>query len=591
MIRRVATALRPEIGSLLLAFLCMAILAACTAAMAYLVGPALQSLLGRAGPQEGLLSSLVPASLLRGSSLMLPAVLVALGLCKGAAYLGQFFAMARAGQRTASRLRLSAARALVSSGPGFLLEQRTGELLARLTGDVVAVEMAVTYALGAYVRDVLTAAVLVALCLWLDWRLSLIAFAGLPLAVVPLTRLMRGLRQRVRQAQLGQGQLGAHLAEGMQGLPAIQVDRLESREVERFVRVSQRTLRHLAESARLRSLGSPLMELLAVAGLCAMLYLAAGLVAAGTLSPERLTSFLAAALLLAQPVKSVGKVSQFTLAGLTALQRLIDLQEAAGHSTPVPKVSTRTAEPLETAIEFRDVSFRYRPDQPEALQRLSLTLRRGERLALVGESGAGKSTAVSLLLGLRQPTAGSLLYDGEDLTDLDQASLRRQVAWMGQEPLCFDGTFAENIALGVEHPDPDRLQLAARRAQALDFIARAGGFEAPVGERGRLLSGGERQRLCIARALYLAAPVLLLDEPTSHLDAANELALEAALLELLTDRTALIIAHRLSTIRHCDRVAVLRAGMLVQLGEPEVLLHGEGPFSELMGRQRWAIAS
>jgi ABC-type multidrug transport system fused ATPase/permease subunit len=225
------------------------------------------------------------------------------------------------------------------------------------------------------------------------------------------------------------------------------------------------------------------------------------------------------------------------------------------------------------------------------LTHLNLTLRRGERLALVGESGAGKSTAVSLLLGLRQPTSGSLLYDGKDVVDLDPDSIRRQVAWMGQEPLCFDGTIAENIALGDEHPDPDRLRAAALRAQALVFIERAGGFDAQVGERGRKLSGGERQRLCIARALYLGAHVLVLDEPTSQVDAENEQALESALVELLADRTALIIAHRLSTIRRCDRVVVLSGGRIVQEGPPESLLATEGPFSELMGRQHWAIAS
>jgi ABC-type multidrug transport system fused ATPase/permease subunit len=209
----------------------------------------------------------------------------------------------------------------------------------------------------------------------------------------------------------------------------------------------------------------------------------------------------------------------------------------------------------------------------------------------VGESGAGKSTTVALLLGLRRPTSGKVLYDGQDIEELDPDSLHRQVAWMGQEPLCFDGTSAENIALADEHPDPERLRSAARRAQALEFIERAGGLDAQIGERGRRLSGGERQRLCIARALYLGADVLVLDEPTSQLDAENEAALESALVELLADRTALIIAHRLSTIRRCDRVLVLSGGRIIEEGPPDRLLDSRGPFAELMGRQRWAIAS
>jgi ATP-binding cassette, subfamily B, bacterial MsbA len=589
MMRLVARALRPELKSLSFAFLCMLVLSACTAATAYLVGPALQAMLGGSG-EPGMLDGLM-ASWLPRTACALPLLLVVLGVSKGAAYLGQFFAMARAGQRTASHLRVATVGALVHSGPGYLLEQRTGELLSRLTLDVAAVEMAVTYALAAYVRDVLTAVFLVALCLLLDWRLSLIAFAGLPLTLLPLMHLMRGLRIRVRGARRGQGLLGHHLAEGLQGLPAIQVDRLEARERERFSQVSQTTLRHLIAGARLRSLGSPLMELLSVAGLCAMLTVASGLVARGTLSPERLTSFLAAALLLAQPVKSVGKVSQFALFGATALQRLTELQESARRSAPERRTSLLAVGPLTSGIEFRDVSFRYHPDQPDVLAGLNLVVRRGERLALVGESGAGKSTTVSLLLGLRHPTTGKLFYDGQDVATLDPDSLRRQVAWMGQEPLCFEGTPAENIALGDEHPDPERLLTAARRAQALEFIERAGGFDGKVGERGRNLSGGERQRLCIARALYLGAHVLVLDEPTSQLDAENEQALETALVELLAERTALIIAHRLSTIRRCDRVVVLSGGRVVEEGPPERLLESQGPFAELMGRQQWAVAS
>jgi ATP-binding cassette, subfamily B, bacterial MsbA len=318
MMRQVARALRPELSDLTFGFLCMLLLSASIAATAYLVGPALQAMLGGSPRAPGLLEGLLGSWLPRGTAYSLPALLVVLGLCKGGAYLGQFFAMARAGQRTASRLRLSTASALVHSGSDYLLEQRTGELLSRLTLDVAAVEMAVTYALAAYVRDILTAILLVALCLFLDWRLSLLAFAGLPLTLLPLSRLMRGFRLRLRRARQGQGLLGHHLAEGLQGLPAIQVDRLEERERERFAQVSQRTLQHLSESARLRALGSPLMELITVAGLCAMLYLASGLVARGALSPERLTSFLAAALLLAQPVRSIGKVSQFAVLGLTA---------------------------------------------------------------------------------------------------------------------------------------------------------------------------------------------------------------------------------------------------------------------------------
>ena len=573
--RRLWRLLRPEAAALAAACVCMLALALTTAVAVALVGPVLRALLLGTPADLGVLGRLVPAGLLSAHGF--PVLIIALALVKGLAYFGQFQLLARIGQRTSSRLRRTLLSHLLSAPPAVLGRHQTGELLTRFQNDATAVEMAVTYALGAYVRDGATALLLLALCLLLDWRLSLLACAALPLTLVPLARLLKRLRRRVKAASVSQGALGHLVAQGLQGLPSIQVDGLESQEATRFAAVSSEAVEHQLGSARVRAILSPLMELAAAVGICGMLIVAADSVASGTLDGEKLTSFLASALLLVQPLKALGKVGHFAVAGQVSLARIDELLLETAPETARP---TSALGPLRREIVFRDVSYAYSPGATPALDRLNLSLHRGERLALVGPSGAGKSTLFQLLLGLRAPDHGEILYDGQPLT-ASSDGLGGQLAWVGQEPFLFDGTVAENIALGQESPDPERLKLAARRSQSLDFIERMGGFQAEVGERGRKLSGGERQRLSIARALYQDAPLLLLDEPTSHLDPENERALRQALDELVKDRTVLLIAHRLTTVRSCERAVVLERGRAVEEGRPEDLLSAAGRFSTL----------
>jgi len=578
-----ARLLRPEAGPLAAAAACMALLAITTAVAVWLVGPVLRALLVGLPGHRAVQDSLLPRSVL-AVPWGFPALILGVAAVKGLAYFGQFELLARIGQRTSSRLRRRLLAHLLSAPPSVLGTHQTGELLTRFQNDATAVEMAVTYGLGAYVRDGLTAALLFGLCLALDWKLSLLACAALPLTLLPLSRLLRRLRARLKAASESQGQLGHLVTQGLQGLPSIQVDGLERQEAERFHAVSAEAVSHQLASARVRALMSPLMELAAAIGVCAMLLVAVDSVAEGRLDGEKLMSFLASAMLLVQPLKALGKVGHFAVAGQVSLARIdaiLDAQtdrlgssEAFGSREPRPAPGSRLSE----AIVLRNVSYRYAPGASPALDGLDLTLRKGERVALVGPSGSGKSTLFQLLLGLRQPEAGDILLDGAPLAG---GSLARELAWMGQEPILFDGTVAENIALGEEAPDPERLRLAALRSQSLELIERAGGFGAAVGERGRRFSGGERQRLCIARALYRDAPILLLDEPTSQLDPENERALTAALAELVKDRTVLLIAHRLSTVRSCQRAVVLERGRAVAEGSPDALLSAGGRFAEL----------
>ncbi|MHB8418981.1 MAG: ABC transporter ATP-binding protein [Myxococcales bacterium] len=586
--------LRPDWPRLSVAFGCMGLLALTTAAAAELVGPVLHALVMGGAPDDWL-GRLLPTDLLRQRPWLLPASVLALGAARGASYFGQFRLVATVGQRTASRLRERVLGSLVRAGPTFLSRQQTGDLLSRLSGDVSAVEMAVTYALAAYVRDTATALLLLALCFILDWKLALIAFGLLPLTIAPLVRLASRLLRLSRRAQTGQGTLGQSFAEDLQGLRLIQVDGLEARERERFRQESRETLRHVLQSARLRAVASPLMEVIAVAGVALALWVASAEVARGDISADHLVSLLAAVLLTAQPVKSLGKVGQFLVTGRAALERLLQIEsgaEAAGEEAAVgPAFGSRGPAlrgPL--LLELQNVWFRYPARSgeevaPWVLQGLSLRLERGERVALVGRSGSGKSTAVALLLGLYSPERGAILVDGAALRSWPRATRSRLIAWMGQEALLLDLSIAENIALPEPSPDPTRLREAARRAGALELVEAAGGFDAPVGERGGRFSGGERQRLCLARAFYRDAPILVLDEPTSQLDAASEEEIAGTLDRLLEGRTALVVTHRLATARQCHRVAVVHEGRIVEQGRPADLLGEPGRFEALMSGQ------
>jgi ABC-type multidrug transport system fused ATPase/permease subunit len=426
-----------------------------------------------------------------------------------------------------------------------------------------------------------------------------LAFGLLPLTVAFLAPAARRLRKLARGAQSGQGDLGHRLQEGLQGLSAIQVDGLEGREREQFHQLSRRTLAQQLSGARLRAASSSLMEVAAVLGVTAMLWVAEIWVAHGPLRAEHLFSFLASALVLTQQLKPLTKVGQFTAIGEAAAQRLLEIEGAARSSIPAEGLVRAAARPLQDAIRFEDVWFRY-PARPApegtasagepTLAGLNLTIRRGERLALVGESGAGKTTLVALLLGLYRPDRGRILFDGQPIDRLEPQSLHRQFSWMGQEASLFDTTFGENISMG-RPIERERLATAAERASARDFIDRSGGFDARVGQRGGKLSGGERQRIALARALYWDGPLLLLDEPTSQLDARNERQIGEALDGLMEGRTVLVVAHRLATIRRCDRVAVLGSGKVVEEGPPEELIARQGALSRLVAAQSSLQAS
>ncbi len=606
--RRLLAALAPHRRLLVLAVLAMTLLSLATGLFSWLTGPLFQFVFaGGALPGETLQRALpfidagVVARLDRAAMVrLMPTLILGIALVRGLAYFTQFYCMGMLGQRVVADLRLALHRKLLSLPPAWFARAASGDLLARFASDVSAVEFAVTYGLAAWLRDGLQVLVLLFVSLQLDWRLALLAFVAVPVTVVPIVRFAKRLKKIATRGQEQIGILYTLLLEALQGVRIVQAFGMERYEEEKFDAEQQRFLATQQRSFFVRAIFTPTLELMAAIGIAATVVVAARAVQAGTLQPDRVISFLATVVLLYTPLKSLGNVGQGVTQGLAGARRLYEVLDEPDGLPERPGAAQ--AQGLAAELRFDKVSYSYqvraetsdaalsggaaRALGPPVLDGIDLVLKRGEVLALVGSSGGGKSTLLSLVPRFADPTLGRVTLDGQDLRELTLASLRAQVALVAQETFLFNDTVRANIAYGRPDVTEERLHQAARDALAHDFItALPQGYDTLVGERGVTLSGGQRQRLSIARALLKDAPVLLLDEATSSLDTESEREVQRALDRLMRDRTCLVIAHRLSTIRHAHRIAVLSGGRIVELGTHDALVARGGEYARLYALQ------
>lgn len=571
--RRLLGYLRPYRRLLAAGLAASLVAAAATSAYAWVVGPLLRAVLTGA-PVEIAGMALPGEVLLR----RLPFLVVAIAAFKACAQFLQGGWMQRLGQRVMSDLRAFLYGRLLAQPPAFFERRHSGELLTRFTADVPLVEFAVTQALTSYVKDGMQILALLVTCFLIDAKLFLLTFVVMPATVLPVNRFARSLKRVALRSQDSLGALNALTSEQLQALPVVQAYGGVPRALTAFDAEAERYLGMMRRSLFIRGAFSPTVELLGIAGVAMAVAWGARAVAVEPGLAGRLLSFIAAALLLYQPVKSLSGTLSQVLTGLVGAERLFALADE-----PVPPDEGAQAAPLSRALELQGVRVTY-PDGREALRGVDVTVPAGARVALVGASGAGKTTLFSVLLGFVAPSGGQVRWDGVPLSELKPSSVRAQLAWVPQEPVLFSGSVRHNLLLGRPEATDAELWEALSLAHAEDFVrALPSGLDEAVGERGGRLSGGQRQRLALARAFLRRPSVLLLDEPTSALDAASERAVGEGLAELMKGRTVLVIAHRLSTVRDADLIVVLDAGRVVEAGTHAELVARRGRYAQLLG--------
>ncbi|HLN56938.1 MAG TPA: ABC transporter ATP-binding protein [Thermoanaerobaculia bacterium] len=482
-------------------------------------------------------------------------------------------------------LRRDAYRRLLYQSTRFYSQGSTGDLMSRMLSDVEQIQHAFGHNLTDLVQGFLTLLLLLVYVFSLDARLALLVFALAPFVLLPIVNNTRRLGRAATATRERIGEMGALLSETLRANPVIKTYAMEAFEEKRFEDVNEAYFRANRKTVRIQALNSPLMETLAGVGLASLFVYAAARIHAGAMTPGDLLTFLAALMMMYKPLKDITRINMAVQLALSSARRIFDLMDR--QSEIVEKPGAPELPPFAGEIRYERVSFAYAGDP--VLRDVTLTIRRGETVAIVGPSGAGKTTLVSLLPRLYDPTAGSITVDGMDLRDARLASLRRQIAVVTQETILFDSSARDNIAYGQTSPPEERVREAARGAYAEEFVeALPSGYDTRLGQDAGRLSGGQRQRLAIARALYKNAPILILDEATSQLDSESEALVARAFANLMRDRTTLVIAHRLSTVRRADRIVVLDGGRIVEEGTHRELLTRPGLYRRLHDMQFFA---
>jgi ATP-binding cassette, subfamily B, bacterial MsbA len=558
-LKRLLRYARPYRGRVALAILAMVAYGLASAALAWLVKPIFDDVL----PSQERLG------------------LVAFGIVgayfvKGLGAYVSGYLMAQTGQLVVRDLRNTLFEHILCQSAAFFSRRSSGQLLSRVTNDVAQVQQVVSETVGDLLRESVALVFFVVLLFYYDARLALVCMTGAPLVIYPLVRLGQRVRRMTRRSQEQQEQLSHVTAEAFGAHRIVKAFGAERRESARFARASQQLYRVTMKVTSAVSALPPLMELVGGLALAGALWYFSHQISRGQMSTGEFTSFLATLFLMYAPIKRLSRVNANLQQAMAASARIFEMLDT--HTEVEDRPGAQPIAPLARTIEFRDVSFHYSDrDRQKVLDEVSFTVQACQMVAIVGLSGAGKTTLVNLIPRFYDVTGGAILIDGVDIRDVTLKSLRNQIALVTQDTFLFDDTIANNIAYGVPNASPEAIERAAIAAHAHEFtVTLPRQYQTRIGERGQRLSGGQRQRIAIARAILKNSPILILDEATSSLDAESETLVQDALTRLLLNRTSFVIAHRLSTVRRADAIIVLEHGTVQEIGRHDELVARPG---------------